>query len=74
MSPEGVPYPAAYGLLANKGTESYRAFFSHLKKLCPDGPEHVVVDLESAPISVYREMWPGVIVEACLFHWKQALR
>ena len=74
MTDKGVAYPAIYGLLKDKSTQSYAAMFKHVAKLVPDGPEHVVVDLELAPISLYSQFWPETVVEGCMFHFKKALR
>ena len=74
VSDKGISYPALYGLLKDKSTQSYSALFKHMSKLVPDGPDHVIVDLEQAPISLYTKYWPGTVVEGCLFHFKKALR
>ena len=74
VSDKGLAYPAVYGLLKDKSAMSYSAMFDHVCKLVPDGPDHVVVDLEQAPISLYPQYWPETVVEGCLFHFKRALR
>ena len=73
VSDKDIPYPAVYGLLADKSAMSYSALFKHVKKLVPDGPEHVVVDLKSAPMNLYNEYWPETEAEGCEFHFKKAL-
>ena len=50
VSDKGIPYPAVYGLLKEKSSLSYLAMFAHVAKLVPEGPEHVIVDL-NVPIA-----------------------
>ena len=74
LSPDGIPYPAAYFLLADKSAKSYRAGFQQLSKLVRTGPETVIVDLEHAPMKMYMEYWPEATIETCEWHWKRALK
>ena len=74
QSADGVPYPCVYALLCDKSTVSYQKFFEIVKTIAPDGPEEVLIDLESAPINMYKHFWPDIVTEACEFHFKKALR
>ena len=73
QSADGVPYPAVYCLMMDKSKESYKQMFEVVKGIAPNGPEEVLVDLESAPISLYKHFWPEIVVEACEFHHKRAM-
>ena len=71
---DGKAYPCVYALLTYKHTNSYRKLFETVKAMCNRGPEVVIVDLETAPINMYRHFWPEAVVEACEFHVKKAMR
>ena len=71
---DGKAYPCVYALLSDKHTNSYRKLFEVVKTMCNKGPEVVIVDLETAPINMYRHHWPKVIIEACEFHVKKAMK
>ncbi|KAH7662415.1 hypothetical protein AAVH_43624, partial [Aphelenchoides avenae] len=68
--------PCAYFLLPNKEAATYqRAFnaFFTLSELCDASPADLMADLEVAPSSAMKELFPDVRVVHCQFHLAQNL-
>ncbi|XP_045500699.1 uncharacterized protein LOC123706206 [Colias croceus] len=66
--------PLIYVLMPNKQERSYERLFISLKEHLPNwAPLTMIVDFEVAVINVIKNVFPGVKLQGCNFHFKQAL-
>ena len=62
-----------FALLPNQETESYRRFFKQVYRLVGIAPRSIIIDFEAAARNAVLEVFDGVEVSGCNFHFKQAI-
>ena len=67
-------YPAAYMLLPDKNSNTYKHAFQTLGNMTGAKPSSVSMDFEQSAISALKSVFPDVVIKGCAFHFKQSLR
>lgn len=66
--------PILYALLSDKSSETYVTLFNLLKSQFPDWqPQKYHCDFELAALNAIQNVFPGITVVGCYFHWSQAM-
>ena len=79
MFSTGKALPCCWAFLPNKKEETYQLMWDAImKKVSKDGKEQIMpqccsVDFESATIKILQNLFVGVPVVGCLFHFRQAI-
>ena len=76
ISKEGHSSPSIFAFLPNKSTATYLTLWRSIKEfLGPEySPNSMLCDMETAAIKAFIEVYPGVQIILCYFHWRKALR
>ena len=72
--PSDKIYPAAYMLLPDKNSNTYKHAFQTLGNMTGAKPTSVSMDFEQSAISALKSVFPDVVIKGCAFHFKQSLR
>ncbi|KAF9762292.1 hypothetical protein NGRA_2117, partial [Nosema granulosis] len=68
----GKTYSLLYALLDRKTKNQYVKLFEYVRTLVePKNIKRIVMDFEKAALEAAEEVFKGVIVEGCYFHWTQ---
>lgn len=71
----GRARPLAFALMESKDTKTYENLFRLLKLKIPSlSPSDIMLDFEISARNAARNIFPGVKVHGCMFHFCQALR
>lgn len=67
--------PLCYVMMSKRRTEDYTAVFNAVRDMLPRSPrvEAAVLDFERAVWSALPEVFPGIEILGCWFHWAQAV-
>ena len=57
--------------MSGKRERDYRAVFAKVKALYTLNVERFVLDFERAAWAAIKDLWPGVQIKGCLFHYTQ---
>lgn len=74
----GIKYdnviPTIYALLTNKQKDTYIEVLKNIKLLKPGlNPKTIMTDFETAQISAFQEVFPGIESRGCFFHFCQCI-
>ena len=72
--PSDKIYPAAYMLLPDKNSNTYKHAFQTLRNMTGAKPTSVSMDFEQSAISALKSVFPDVVIKGCAFHFNQSLR
>ena len=72
--PSDKIYPAAYMLLPDKNSNTYKHAFQTLGNMTGAKPTSVSMDFEQSAISALKSVFPDVVIKGCAFHFNQSLR
>ncbi|XP_063053962.1 uncharacterized protein LOC134448133 [Engraulis encrasicolus] len=67
--------PLCYVMMSRRKTEDYTAVFNAVRDMLPRSPrvEEAVLDFEQAVWSALPEVFPGIEIFGCWFHWAQTV-
>ena len=65
--------PAAWFLLPNKESGTYRAALEYLRDELMEAPGVCHLDFESAEHKALLDIFPSTRIVGCNFHWKQVI-
>ena len=67
--------PLVYVLMSSRRTVDYVAVFNQINSVLPIPPHPwaMVLDFESSVWKAIREVYPGVTIRGCAFHWTQTV-
>lgn len=72
---KNISIPLLYCLLPNKEQDTYIRLFTLLKDLgATEGPDLYVCDYEISVHNALKEVYDGISIQGCYFHYKQAIR
>lgn len=66
--------PLLYALMSRRDTQSYVILFNLIKSVLPGwNPQKFKVDYERAVINAVTEIFPGIEVKGCFYHYNRAI-
>lgn len=69
----GKPRPFIYCLMTSRSTKMYRALFRYVRTELNIAPAQFMCDFEKAERTALRQIWFGISVFGCYFHFVRAI-
>ena len=65
--------PLLFAVLPNMKQETYERLFRNIQNIIGTNPKTFMIDFEAAARNAIQNVFPGIVVNGCNFHFKQAI-